>query len=185
MVQVEASPLKKSNKGKGKGKQKVVDEGSGLKKYDKRKGKQKVVDEGSGLQKYDKGKGKQKVVNEVSDSWSDEISNDSDENFECLVEEVFDDSDDDIQTVPEKRTDDSDEEQQASFLSWVLIPIIIRDKMYAFLRPQHLEDTSSYATGFLKEKIYAFTNTYDLSFFENPSNIFRSTPLVVKDHYLP
>ncbi|KAK7361488.1 hypothetical protein VNO77_03556 [Canavalia gladiata] len=61
------------------------------------------------LKKSDKGKGKQKVVDEVSDSWSDEISDDSDENFECLGEEVSDDSDDDIQTVPEKRTDDSDE----------------------------------------------------------------------------
>ncbi|KAK7337423.1 hypothetical protein VNO77_17997 [Canavalia gladiata] len=95
--------------GRAVGKQKVIDEGSGLQKADKGKGKEKVVDEGRGLQKPDKGKGKQKVVDEDSDSWSDEISDDSDENFECLVEDVSEDSDDDIQTVPENRTDDSDE----------------------------------------------------------------------------
>ncbi|KAK7338432.1 hypothetical protein VNO77_19041 [Canavalia gladiata] len=84
--------------------------GSGLQKADKGKGKEKVVDEGRGLQKPNKGKGKQKVVDEDSDSWSDEISDDSDGNFECLVEDVSDDSDDDIQTVPENRTDERDDD---------------------------------------------------------------------------
>ncbi|KAK7307837.1 hypothetical protein VNO77_41251 [Canavalia gladiata] len=97
--------------GKEKGKQKVVDEGSGLQKTDKGRGKENVVDEGAGLQKPDKGKGKQKVVDEDSDSWSDEIFDDSDDNFECLGEDVSDESDFDIQTVPEDRTDDSDEGQ--------------------------------------------------------------------------
>ncbi|KAK7358906.1 hypothetical protein VNO77_00847 [Canavalia gladiata] len=124
MVQVQGSPYKKSNEGKEKGKQKVVDEDSGLQKADKGRGKEKVVDEGrgkekvvdegSGLQKPNKGKGKQNVVDEDSDSWSDEIFDDSDDNFEGLGEDVSDESDFDIETMLEDRTDDSDEG-----LSWI------------------------------------------------------------------
>ncbi|KAK7337765.1 hypothetical protein VNO77_18352 [Canavalia gladiata] len=108
----EGSGLQKDDKGRGK--EKVVDEGAGLQKADKGRGKEKVVDEGAGLQKPDKGKGKQKVVDEDSDSWSDEIFDDSDDNFEGLGEDVSDESDFDIETMPEDRTDDSDEG-----LSWI------------------------------------------------------------------
>ncbi|KAK7358367.1 hypothetical protein VNO77_00294 [Canavalia gladiata] len=62
--------------------------------------------EGAGLQKPDKGKGKQNVVDEDSDSWSDEIFDDSDDNFEGLGEDVSDESDFDIETMLEDRTDD-------------------------------------------------------------------------------
>ncbi|KAK7337730.1 hypothetical protein VNO77_18316 [Canavalia gladiata] len=98
----------------GRGKEKVVHEGAGLKKPDKGRGKEKVVDEGAGVQKPDKGKGKQNVVDEDSDSWSDEIFDDSDDNFEGLGEDVSDESDFDIETMLEDRTDDSDEG-----LSWI------------------------------------------------------------------
>ncbi|KAK7350301.1 hypothetical protein VNO77_08747 [Canavalia gladiata] len=97
-----------------RGKEKVVDEGVGLQKPDKGRGKKKVVDEGAGLQKPDKGKRKQKVVDEDSDSWSDEIFDDSDDNFKGLGEDISDESDFDIETMPEDRTDDSDEG-----LSWI------------------------------------------------------------------
>ncbi|KAK7338944.1 hypothetical protein VNO77_19578 [Canavalia gladiata] len=146
MVQVQGSPYKKSNEGKEKGNQKVVDEGSGLQKADKGIGKEKVVDEGAGLQKADKGrgkekvvdegadlqkpdkgKGKQKVVDEDSNSWSDEIFDDSDDNFEGLGEDVSDESDFDIETMPEDRTDDSDEgnaPQTRNTKNLTLIPFV-------------------------------------------------------------
>jgi len=78
----------------------------------------------------------------------------------------------------------NEEEKKAILQSQVLILFSIKEKTYAFLGPQ-TSRLSSFFVDYPEEKIYAFSDSYNLDFLKSPSRIFRSSPPMNKEYYIP
>jgi len=78
----------------------------------------------------------------------------------------------------------NEDEKRVILKSQVLIPFSIKEKTYAFLGPQ-TSNPPSFFSDFPEEKIYAFSESYNLSFLKSPNRVFRSSPPMNKEYYIP